>query len=215
MPRRASTTRRAGSTTRGSAPATRRSSRSRPAELPFPLTGPYISIPSDIRRAAAAVVERQPAAAGRRRTSRCRRPIWAATRTGCGTCARSIPGSTSRGVHAADADRAADLQPLLDDGHAQLPPRAHDAELRDREVPGRRGRAHRARLPEVQRPAPQRAAPHGEPLHRERQLHAVEVHGAPDPGRHHAQRGHGVRRTRPIPPTTTVPATPTAATCST
>ena len=58
----------------------------------FPLTGPYISIPSDIRVAAAAVVERQRAAPDRRQPGRCQRPISGAIRTGCGTCARSIPG---------------------------------------------------------------------------------------------------------------------------
>ena len=159
----------------------------------FPLTGPYISIPSDIRvprqQSWNVSVQRQVgndlALVGHLSGELFGPPVERAL----AQSRRLHPGL----VHAADGDRAADVQPVLDHRDAQQPPRAHDGELRHRQVSRRRGRAHRARLPEVQRPAAQRAAPQRQRHHRQRQLHAVEVHGAAHAGRHHAERRHRLR----------------------
>ena len=181
----------------------------------FPLTGPYISIPSDIRCPAPAVVERQPAAPDRRQPGRVSdlsgQLFGPPVERALAESGRLHPGL----VHAADADGTADVHPLLDQRDAQQPPRADDAELRDRQVSGRRGRAHRARLPEVQRLAAERAAAQRRtasprvPTTRCRSAWACRPRAA---RRRTSAPGTSIP---PIPTTTTARATPTGATCST
>ena len=181
----------------------------------FPLTGPYISIPSDIR------VPRQQSWNVSLQRQVGENLAVSATYLGSYSDRLWNVRSLNPGVY---IPGACTLQTPT--GPQNFNPCSTTATLNFRRVltmqdypngkyPGRRGRAHRARLPEVQRAAAQRAAPHGEPLHRQCQLHAVEVHGAAHPGRHHAQRRYRLREPSRIPPTTTVRATPTAATCST
>ena len=173
-------------------------------DSPFPLTGPYISISPDLR------VPRQQSWNVSFQRQMGDNVAVSATYLGSYSDRMWNVRAINRAdlhpglLHLANAHGPPVLPGLLDGCHQRLPARVDDAGLHQRQVPRRGGRAHHHRGPDVQRAGAEREPPQRERPHRWRQLHAVEVHGAADAGRHHAQRELGLRgshkpRLRPRP----------------
>ena len=177
--------------------ATRRSSRSRPDRTRRSRSpGPYISIPSDIepprQQSWNVSVQRQIGdnlAVSATYLGSYSDRLWNVRSLNPGVY---IPGSCTLQTPTGPQS----FTRCSTDRDAQLPPRAHDAELRRpastwaswTSTPRSATRSTTACCSACSAAAPT--------AHRQRQLHAVEVHGPADAGRHDAERRHRLRRSR-------------------